>query len=387
MAVECHNTLNVTGFPMISIPDIGQAKDTLNVKIADIHDEVKSWLPCINRISVALYDADTDVLKTFINSTDDGSPLEHYEAQLASVQSLQEVASTREPRTLNDMTVLGKGNSKHTTRILQKGYLSSHTVPIVHNGQFHGFVFFNASERDYFTDTVVHNLGVYAQFVGLLCITEFNAIQTLQAAVKTAREISQYRDEETGFHLVRMSNISRIIALEMAQSHDLSDEFIEFLFHFSPLHDIGKIAIPDGILLKEGSFTDEERVIMKTHVTKGVEIVEKLIHGFKMESMPKIEMLKNIVLAHHEAIDGSGYPQGLKGDQIPLEARIVAVADVFDALTSVRPYKKAWTNDQAFAFINDKTPQIFDPECVAALLRQRDRVEEIQKRFHEDVFG
>ena len=373
---------------MSSAPDSSpHINDTLNIRLLAIHDEVKEWLPRINRISVALYDADTDVLKTFINSTENGSPLEHYEAELASVRSLQELAASRTPRTLNDMTVLAKGDSEHTRRILEKGYLSSLTVPIFHNGQFHGFVFFNASERNYFTDTVVHKLGVYAQLVGLLCITEFNAIQTLQAAVKTAREISQYRDEETGSHLVRMSNISRIIALEMAQSHDLSDEFIEFLFHFSPLHDIGKIAIPDGILLKEGSFTVEEREIMETHVSKGAEIVEKLINGFKMESMPKIEMLKNIVLAHHEAIDGSGYPQGLKGDQIPLEARIVAVADVFDALTSVRPYKQAWTNDEAFAFLNDKTPHIFDPECVAALQRQRDRVEEIQKRFHEDVFG
>jgi len=373
---------------MSSAPASGpHVNDTLNIRLLAIHDEVKEWLPRINRISVALYDADTDVLKTFINSTENGSPLEHYEAELASVSSLQELAASRSPRTLNDMTVLAKGDSEHTRKILKKGYLSSLTVPIFHNDQFHGFVFFNASERDYFTDTVVHKLGVYAQLVGLLCITEFNAIQTLRAAVKTAREISQYRDEETGSHLVRMSNISRIIALEMAQSHDLSDEFIEFLFHFSPLHDIGKIAIPDGILLKEGAFTAEEREIMETHVSKGVEIVEKLINGFKMESMPKIEMLKNIVLAHHEAIDGSGYPQGLKGDQIPLEARIVAVADVFDALTSVRPYKQAWTNDEAFAFLNDKTPHIFDPECVAALLRQRDRVEEIQKRFHEDVFG
>jgi len=368
-------------------PDTTQAPDTLNVKLTAIHDEVKEWLPNINRISVALYDADTDVLKTFINSTDDGSPLEHYEAELSNVQSLQELAATRTPRTLNDMTVLAKGDSEHTNKILEKGYLSSHTVPIVHNGAFHGFVFFNASKRDYFTTTVVHNLGVYAQLVGLLCITEFNAIQTLQAAVKTAREISQYRDEETGFHLVRMSNFSRMIALEMADSHDLSDEFIEFLFHFSPLHDIGKIAIPDGILLKESGFSAEERAIMQTHVSKGGEIVEKLISGFKMESMPKIEMLRNIVLAHHEAMDGSGYPQGLKGNQIPLEARIVSVADVFDALTSARPYKQAWSNDEAFAFLNDKTPHIFDTECVAALLRQRERVEDIQKRFHEDIFG
>ena len=126
---------------------------------------------------------------------------------------------------------------------------------------------------------------------------------------------------------------------------------------------------------------------MQTHVAKGMEIVGKLISGFKMENMPKISMLQNIVWCHHEAIDGSGYPQGLKGDEIPLEARIVSVADVFDALTSARPYKQAWSNDEAMAFLKSKSPAKFDLQCVTALANKLTRVEEIQKRFHEDMFG
>ncbi|HEY9163272.1 MAG TPA: HD-GYP domain-containing protein [Magnetovibrio sp.] len=368
-------------------PEVMLTDDLLTERLKRIHNDVKEMLPSINRISVALYDLETDVLKTFINSTDDGSPLVHYQAELTKVESLRDLALGRVPRTINDLTELAKGDSEHTRKILAKGYLSSHTVPIIHNEQFHGFVFFNASKRDYFSDAAVHKIGVYAQLVGLLCITEFNAIRTLQAAVKTAREISQYRDEETGTHLVRMANFSRLIALEMAQSHDLNDEFIEFLFHFAPLHDIGKIAIPDVILLKEGKLSDEERTIMKTHVSKGVEIVDKLINGFKMEKLPNIAMLKNIVHCHHEAMDGSGYPQGLTGDAIPLEARIVSVADVFDALTSKRPYKNAWSNEETFAFLEKNCPNVFDGECVAALRRCIVKVEEIQKRFHEDVFG
>jgi len=379
--------------PTLSAPDNREerphkgAEDKLSARVVEIHQEIKSWLPSLNRIAVALYDPETDVLKTFVNSSDHGSPNEHYEAALKDVQSLSQLAEDRLPRTLNDLTVLAKGDGEHTQKILQKGYLSSHTVPIVHNNVFHGFVFFNASETGCFTDSVVYKLGVYAQLVGLLSITEFNAIRTLQAAVKTAREISQFRDEETGGHLTRMANISRVIALAMADSHGLSDEFIEYLFHFAPLHDIGKIAIPDGILLKEGLLTDFERETMQTHVAKGMEIVGKLISGFKMESMPKIDMLQNIVWCHHEAMDGSGYPQGLLGDQIPLEARIIAVADVFDALTSARPYKKAWTNTEALDFLKCKSPKIFDEECVSALANHITKIEEIQKRFHEDMFG
>lgn len=389
---------NLTSFPnpvspsnTIALPyqtsdryDVG---GSLDIRVKVIHDEIKAAYPHICRVAVALYDSQTDVLKTFVNSTDDGSPLEHYEAVLANVPSLQELALGLIPRTIDDLRVLAKSRTPHTRKILEKGYRSSYTKPIVHNEEFYGFVFFDSTKTGYFTETVVHNIDVYAQLVGLLCITEFNAIHTLQAAVKTAREISLYRDEETGSHLIRMANYSRLIALEMAITCDLSDEFIEFLFHFAPLHDIGKIAIPDVILLKEGPLTSDERSIMQTHVFKGAEIVDKLINGFKMEKMPKIDMLKNIVLCHHEALDGSGYPQGLHGDAIPLEARIVSVADVFDALTSARPYKQAWSVDDALAHLQNKSTSVFDARCVKALISQRDKVEDIQKRFHEDIFG
>lgn len=359
----------------------------LSDRLLVLHQEIKKWRPHINRISVALFDSDTGVIKTFINSSDGGSPLDHYEAELKKVTSLLELSENRLSRTVNDLSVFEDGNSVHTRKILEQGYLSSHTVPIIHNDEFHGFVFFNAATKGYFTNITVHKLSVYAQLVGLLCITEFMAIRTLQAAVKTAREITCYRDEETGTHLSRMANFSRIIALTLARSHDLSDEYIEFIYHFAPLHDIGKISIPDNILLKEGRLNDQERTIMKTHVAIGGEIVEKMINGFHMKKLPKIQMLNNVVLCHHEALDGSGYPEGLSGDAIPLEARIVAVADVFDALTSARPYKKAWSNDEAFKFLEEKSSTIFDPDCVAALKSQIDKIKDIQSKFHEDIFG
>lgn len=366
---------------------VGPDNNHLSDRLHTLHLEIQNWRPRINRISVALFDSDTGILKTFINSSDDGSPLDHYEAELNKVTSLFELSENRLSRTVNDLSVFDNGNSVHTRKILEQGYLSSHTVPIIHNDEFHGFVFFNASTKGYFTDVTIKRLCVYAQLVGLLCISEFMAIRTLQAAVKTAREITCYRDEETGTHLSRMANFSRIIALVLADSHDLSDEYIEFIYHFAPLHDIGKISIPDGILLKEGSLSDDERKVMQTHVTIGGEIVDKMINGFHMEKMPKIQMLNNVVLCHHEALDGSGYPEGLSGDDIPLEARIVAVADVFDALTSARPYKKAWSNDEAFKFLEDKSPAIFDPDCVAALKSQIDKIKDIQRKFHEDIFG
>jgi HD-GYP domain-containing protein (c-di-GMP phosphodiesterase class II) len=152
------------------------------------------------------------------------------------------------------------------------------------------------------------------------------------------------------------------------------------------MHDVGKIAVPDSILLKPGRLTADEFEVMKTHVARGVEIVDLMCRDFGMRSMPHFGLLRNIVAYHHEAIDGSGYPHGLKGEDIPIEARIAAVADVFDALTSKRPYKEAWSNQRAFDLLKAEAGTKFDPDCVAALVSREEQVVAIQARFEETLY-
>jgi len=137
-----------------------------------------------------------------------------------------------------------------------------------------------------------------------------------------------------------MSRYARLIAKALAERHQLDDEYIERVFMFSPLHDIGKIGIPDHILLKRGSLTDAETEIMHTHAPKGREIIDDLLMNFGLDAIQNVDILRNIAEYHHEQINGGGYPAGLSGEAIPLEARIVAVADVFDALTSAARIKK-----------------------------------------------
>ncbi len=161
----------------------------------------------------------------------------------------------------------------------------------------------------------------------------------------------------------------------------LDDEFVEFVFLFAPLHDVGKIAIPDRILLKPGKLTPDEFDIMKTHVAKGVAIVEKMAKSFSIGDGAHVDVLYNIVRFHHESFDGSGYLTGREGKDIPLEARIVSVADVFDALTTKRPYKDAWPNDDAYRFLDALSGKKFDPGCVGALSSNRRQVEQIQQQF------
>lgn len=189
------------------------------------------------------------------------------------------------------------------------------------------------------------------------------------------------RDPETGAHIVRMAHYSMIIAERLG----LSEEQQRLILEAAPMHDIGKVGIPDSILLKPGRLTPDEFEIMKSHTTLGYNILagstsEMLTAGAE------------IALCHHEKFDGSGYPKGLLGLQIPLFARIVAVADVFDALTSERPYKAAWSIEQALQFLHDGAGKHFDPDCVSAFVAGWEQVQEVRQRYRDDdqqrpVFG
>jgi len=164
----------------------------------------------------------------------------------------------------------------------------------------------------------------------------------------------ELRNHDTGKHIKRMSKYGQLIA----QAVGLGDETAELILHASALHDIGKMGIPDSILLKPGPLTDDEWKIMKAHTTFGFQILNAENNNALME------MARIIALSHHEKWDGSGYPNGLKREKIPIEARIAALSDVFDALTSERPYKQAWSVEKAVIEINRQRDKHFDPRLV-----------------------
>jgi two-component system response regulator RpfG len=182
----------------------------------------------------------------------------------------------------------------------------------------------------------------------------------------------EFRDAETGNHIIRMARYSRLIATAIG-SHSDEAQAIELA---APLHDIGKIGIPDQILLKPGRLTPEEAAEMRKHPRIGYEII-------KDSPSTYLRMGALIALGHHEKFDGSGYPHGLVGDHIPLPARIVAVADVFDALTSARPYKEAWDPEAAFDYIERQRGTHFDPRLVDAFVEARAEVLRIRSELSD----
>jgi putative two-component system response regulator len=187
-----------------------------------------------------------------------------------------------------------------------------------------------------------------------------------QEIVYRLARAAEYRDSETGSHIARMARYCLLIA----ESMGLDADQCRALYLAAPMHDIGKIAVADSILLKPERLTPDERAAMEQHTLHGHRILAD-------SKTPLIRLAAEIAVSHHERWDGTGYPNGLKGDDIPLVGRIAAVADVFDALTSVRPYKPAWTTDDARAYIVEASGTHFDPACVAAFLRHWPKVLEI----------
>lgn len=192
-------------------------------------------------------------------------------------------------------------------------------------------------------------------------------------AIHRLTRATEFRDPETGEHLLRMANYSRLIASNLG----LSTAEQDLVRDAAPMHDIGKVGIPDHILFKPGRLNEAEQTVMRTHAEIGSDIL-------KGSSSPLLQNASMIALTHHEKYDGNGYPNGLIGESIPLYGRIVAVADVFDALTSARPYKTAWEIDRAAALIQSEAGRHFDPACVAAFFRDWDGVMHIYNQFRDE---
>ncbi len=359
----------------------------LREKLVVAHQSVSELFPFIARIAVAIYDPETSILKTYLHSSGEDNPLENYQALMDDAPSLKKILEKRLPRVVNNLLTFEGSEHEHAKRIGRQGYTASYTMPMFNEGRFFGFIFFNSYDEDVFSENVLRQIDLYGHMISLMVINELTAITTLKAAVKTAGSVTHYRDPETGSHLDRMSRYSRLIAEELADKYELDDTYIEHVFMFSPLHDIGKIGIPDNILLKPASLDKAETDIMKTHAMKGRIMIDELLENFGLENIKFVDVLRNIAEFHHEAVNGRGYPSGKKGDEIPLEARIVAVADVFDALTSERPYKNAWANTKAIQTIKQLSGQMLDQDCVDALLKNMEQVERIQKQFTENAYG
>jgi putative two-component system response regulator len=211
------------------------------------------------------------------------------------------------------------------------------------------------------------------------------AMETRDVTIFALAKLAESRDPETGAHLERVRSYCRLLSQHLSMSPkfqaEIDSEFIRLMYLTSPLHDIGKVGIPDSVLLKPDRLNDREYEIMKKHAAIGAETLSAALLRFP--DVPFLRMARDIAATHHERWDGSGYPDGLAGEAIPLAGRIMAVADVYDALSSRRVYKAAYTHEVAKSMIVSDSGTHFDPDVVQAFLSAEPGFLEIRRRFHD----
>jgi HD-GYP domain-containing protein (c-di-GMP phosphodiesterase class II) len=272
-----------------------------------------------------------------------------------------------------------------SARLAQDGKRSALFVPLKHDGASEALLVFASSQAGAYTPEHVEFLTNLAAQIAHILEKTVVMEGLIVAAVEGLAKLAESRDPETGDHLIRMSLYSAILADELgkdeAHRERITPAYVRDIYRFAPMHDIGKVGIRDDILLKPGRLDPDERSEMERHPVIGGQVLRRSEEQMNALGHSIFQTGIEIAEGHHEKFDGSGYPAGLKGEAIPLAARIIAVADVLDALTSKRPYKEAWPMEKALETINRDAGKHFDPAVVAALQRALPRVMEIYERL------
>jgi HD-GYP domain-containing protein (c-di-GMP phosphodiesterase class II) len=334
-------------------------------------------------VAVWIFDNQENSIKSYLSSNKNSDLLEHTEINVDSIDGF--IESTKDTKNRRQVRYLSEfSENVFDKKLVEAGYKSSYLTFIFDDGDLIGLVSLVSKAKERFDSLSVRTQSDAAvKLIELFVINEVHSIEKLKGTVQSLKDVAILRDNETGEHLERMSRYSRIIALELSDVFNISDEDVENIYQCASLHDIGKVAIPDNILLKQGKLTKLEFQEMKKHTSIGKEIISRVLDNLHLKNSHFSTLLVNIVVSHHENWDGSGYPAGLKGEEIPFEARIVRVADAYDALTSERPYKKAWSHEETIEYIRESSGTLFCPICAKVTVGLADKLITIQQKYKE----
>lgn len=301
--------------------------------------------------------------------------------------SLKKLLETNTPRVINDLEKYAESRNiqKYTQIVLEEGVRSSITMPLTVNGKGLGFLFFSSKEKNIYTDMHVNFLRNISNAVALSFEKDIFVDELVYSSVLALAKMAEARDEDTAEHLDRMQQYTLLLARSMKEdglhSDILTPEFIRGLERFSPMHDIGKVGIRDNVLLKPGRLDKEEWDHMRTHTTYGANVLLEAENNIARSGRTLFQAGIRIAQSHHEWWDGSGYPFGLVGTEIPLEARIVTIADVLDALTTRRPYKEPFAFEKSFEMMTGERGTHFDPEIIDVFIKYRSKFEALYDEF------
>jgi HD-GYP domain-containing protein (c-di-GMP phosphodiesterase class II) len=357
-----------------------------------IFDSFSDYIP-YTYIGVALIENDRKTIKASYGVT--GKYHENlpkrflgYRAELKNT-SLERIVDTGEERVINDLEeyVKGKPLKEYNRILLEEGIRSSITFPLKNNIETVGIIFFSSNKKNVYQKDHIEFLKTLANSITMSLEKDIFVDDMIVSSTLALAVLTEDRDPDTGGHLKRMTIYSKAIAEILSRQDKYKDiidiEYISSIERFSPLHDIGKVAIRDDILLKPAKLTKEEFEIMKSHTTYGGDVLRQADENLKKKGRSIFKMGIEIAEGHHEKWDGTGYPRGKKGEDIPLSARIVAIADVFDALTSKRPYKRAFTFEESVDILKEGAGKHFDPYIMNVFIENIDEIKMIYNDFKE----
>ncbi|MDK2868612.1 MAG: hypothetical protein PWP38_2927 [Clostridiales bacterium] len=367
------------------------ASGSFSETLRDIYESFSHYLP-YTYIGIALLKEDdpTQIVASYGIGEEHhpglAKALLRYETKLHET-SLGKIMETNKPRVINDLDAYFKTHEmrEYSRIIMRHGIKSSITLPLRANEMPLGFIFFSSNQKNVYQDKHIEYLKLISNSIALSFEKNIFSEELVYSSVLALAKLSEARDEDTGEHLKRMSHYVGVIAEALSETDrykDIIDQnFITNIVRFSPMHDIGKVGVPDYVLLKPGKLTAEEFEIMKFHTIYGANVLNEAEMNVRRSGRSLFQMGIAIALNHHEKFDGSGYPNGLKGESIPLEARIVSVADVFDALLSKRPYKEPFTIEETLRIINEGRGKHFDPFIIDVFNANLERLMTIQHLY------
>jgi len=360
-------------------------KGTLNKQLVEVLKQVKSELPQIERLSFVLYDHDTSLLKTYADSSHSYEDTFHrYECTLDKLPSLKECADNHCNRKISDFDHELEHPTTHNQWLKKQGFKSSYASPTYLNNKLIGFIFINANRPDFFENDVCEYLFPYIHLVQQAATWEYEIINTIFHAANSIigrqpRHVLQLKN-----HQKRMHYYSTVIANSVSSIYKLNDEDVENIILFSRFHDIGKLSLSSNLLQKNSELTHVEKEKIRQHIEKGITIIDDIISKNGCYYHASLNILKNIISFHQEKLNGTGYPYGLKENNVPISARIINVANIFDALTSHRPYKQACSVPFALLELEKMVSQgEIDKHCVNALRQNQVFLSKIIQRFPE----
>ncbi|MCE0494327.1 HD-GYP domain-containing protein [Vibrio salinus] len=360
-------------------------KGSLSQQLIEVLHQIQSDFPQIDRISFALYEQSTDLVKTYADSAQYCTGiLRHYEHKLSSLPTLKECAENHKFRVIDNFDSDLDNTSHHNQWLIEQGLKSSLTIPTYLEEDLIGFIFINATVENYFTNDIQEKLLPFIDIIVQAATWEYETVHTIFDAANSTiqrqpRHMAQLKD-----HQQRMHYYTKLIATGVSHVYELSDEEIENIIIFSRFHDIGKLSIAPSVLQKCANLQKSEKDKVYDHIEKGINIVEEIISKTGCSSHACLNILKEIISYYQERLNGTGYPFGLQGEQIPVSARIIAVANIFDALTSHRPYKQACSVAYALLELEKMVSGgEIDNHCVNALRQHQQKLSDIINEYPE----